>query len=461
MRVALPLVLALVACGGKDTQRNPADPTTSDTSTVGTTPGTTTTPTVVREALSSPAEATDLDPDPAVLRVDLTAAPYTFDIGDQTVDGYAYNGQIPGPTLRASVGDELIVTLTNDLPDPTTIHWHGLHVPWDMDGVTWMQDPIDPGETFEYRFTLNQTGTFWYHPHFDTERQVDLGLYGVLVVEDPAEPAVDDAIWVFDTWAEHEAAADEAGEHVHGPDATVRTWTVNGLVTPEWTPTAGATRLRLLNASNTGYLKLDDVRILAGDQGLNAAVQNGTALLGPGDRVELEWTGPATILESQPYAAAGGEAWGDPVELLAIADGPVGNPVSWPVSGALPTADPGTTDITWVLHGDGDAATWMINGEQFPDVTIPEVSTGADAIIELRNLSAAEHPFHLHGTILEVLSIDGVPPTFQRIEDTVNVEVGQIVRLRAHPDNPGDWMAHCHILPHAELGMMTVLRALP
>ncbi|MFO0745667.1 MAG: multicopper oxidase domain-containing protein [Myxococcota bacterium] len=102
----------------------------------------------------------------------------------------------------------------------------------------------------------------------------------------------------------------------------------------------------------------------------------------------------------------------------------------------------------------------MINGETFPDVTIPEVALGADVTLEVRNLSPTHHPFHLHGMPFEVLSQNGVVPAHKTIEDTLDLGLRDVARLRVHADNPGDWMAHCHILPHAH-GMMTILRVSP
>ena len=113
-----------------------------------------------------------------------------------------------------------------------------------------------------------------------------------------------------------------------------------------------------------------------------------------------------------------------------------------------------------VLSGSARTGAWFISGERFPDVTVEELALGADVVVEVRNLSASEHPFHLHGHDFEVLSVDGIPPELRLVEDTINVRVHQRVRLRLLADNPGDWMAHCHILPHADEGMMTVLRVL-
>ena len=88
------------------------------------------------------------------------------------VDCWGYNGQTPGPTIEAVEGDRLRIYVTNRLPAPTTVHWHGILVPNGMDGVTGLnQKPIPPGETFKYEFRLRQSGTFMYHSHFDEDHR--------------------------------------------------------------------------------------------------------------------------------------------------------------------------------------------------------------------------------------------------------------------------------------------------
>ena len=109
----------------------------------------------------------------------------------RAIRAFAYNGQVPGPLIEAEVGDVLEVRLTNSLPQPTTIHWHGLRVPAAMDGTEAVQTPVEPGETFKYRFVLPDAGTFWYHPHTNETEQLERGLYGALVVRGPDEPTLD------------------------------------------------------------------------------------------------------------------------------------------------------------------------------------------------------------------------------------------------------------------------------
>ncbi|RWE19265.1 MAG: DUF4396 domain-containing protein [Mesorhizobium sp.] len=108
---------------------------------------------------------------------------------DVTVDAYAYNGQIPGPRIHIRQGDRIRVNVTNDLPEETTIHWHGMILPNQMDGPAEItQEPIEPGGKFSYEFTATQHGTYFYHPHAKPDRTQALGLYGALII-DPANPA--------------------------------------------------------------------------------------------------------------------------------------------------------------------------------------------------------------------------------------------------------------------------------
>ncbi len=127
-------------------------------------------------------------------------------------------------------------------------------------------------------------------------------------------------------------------------------------------------------------------------------------------------------------------------------------------SNRAPTPDPTHTDVLYTLTGSDHEGVWLINGQTFSQMTPTTVPLESTRVIEVRNLSRTEHPFHLHGHGFEVLSTDGVPPPHYTFEDTINVKIRQRVRLLLRADNPGDWMAHCHILPHAGSGMMTVLR---
>jgi len=126
----------------------------------------------------------------------ITASVIQWETEPGTVrEAYAYNGTVPGPQLRAEVGDRVRIILLNELPEPTTIHFHGLLVPNAMDGVPVITQPaVMPGESFTYEFTIRNGGSHMYHSHFMADHQVPMGLLGAFVVTDPSatnEPAAD------------------------------------------------------------------------------------------------------------------------------------------------------------------------------------------------------------------------------------------------------------------------------
>ena len=135
-------------------------------------------------ASSGAARAFRLTPRPG--RVPLLPAPYP------ETEIWGYDGRVPGPEIRLRQGDRVEIEVTNELAQPTTVHWHGLRIANAMDGVPELtQPPIRPGETFTYRFTVPDAGTYWYHPHTLSSQQIAHGLYGPLIVEEPDPPQVD------------------------------------------------------------------------------------------------------------------------------------------------------------------------------------------------------------------------------------------------------------------------------
>jgi mannose-6-phosphate isomerase-like protein (cupin superfamily) len=131
--------------------------------------------------------ARDAEAAPVVLDLEACETNWEITTG-RTVRGYGFNGQVPGPTIEASIGDTVLFRLKNSLPEPTSIHWHGLRIPAVMDGT----NAVRPGETFEYRFRLPEAGTFWYHPHVNEMEQLERVLYGAIIVRGPDEPTLDD-----------------------------------------------------------------------------------------------------------------------------------------------------------------------------------------------------------------------------------------------------------------------------
>jgi len=152
-------------------------------------------------ALLGPPTGAAPSPGQRVVEQSLTARPLTLDLGGRQVATWAYGDRVPGPLLRATAGDFLRVTLQNELPAPTTIHWHGIRLRNEADGVPGLtQDPVESGGRFIYEFTAPDPGTYFFHPHVGV--QLDRGLYAPLVIDDPDEPGDYDAEWivVLDDW---------------------------------------------------------------------------------------------------------------------------------------------------------------------------------------------------------------------------------------------------------------------
>ncbi|WP_137121331.1 multicopper oxidase family protein [Segeticoccus rhizosphaerae] len=179
--------LALAACSGGNTPtRIPA--------------GTTTTPAVSAAAIKR-AEARR--PHTGRTRAyRLTPGSTQVDLGGPTVTTLAYGDTIPGRVIRADVGDELAVAVTNRMDRPTSVHWHGIALRNDMDGAAPATPDIDPGASFTYRFSVPDPGTYWAHPHVGLD--TDFGLYLPVIVDDPNEPADYDTEWVvvLDDWTD-------------------------------------------------------------------------------------------------------------------------------------------------------------------------------------------------------------------------------------------------------------------
>ncbi len=141
---------------------------------------------------------------------DLTTSVIKWNIlPNKQVMAYAFNQQVPGPRIRITEGDRVRINVTNNLPESTTVHWHGLIVPNNMDGPAFVtQAPIEPGQTFTYEYTTQQAGTYFYHTHDNADRQQTLGLYGALII-DPKDtsktPAYDlEYIILLQEWLERD-----------------------------------------------------------------------------------------------------------------------------------------------------------------------------------------------------------------------------------------------------------------
>ena len=258
----------------------------------------------------------------ATVRVELEAREVEWEFAPgRTIRGFAYNGQVPGPLIEAVVGDTIEARLINNLPQATTIHWHGIRVPAEMDGTEAVQPPIQPGGQFEYRFVVPDAGTFWYHSHTNETEQLERGLYGALVVRAPDEPRLDgDRLLVLDDLHIHPdgelAPFGDEHEHHAGREGDVRL--VNGAHEPELDEIAAGTieRWRVVNAANTRFVRLSiggrPFTIIGTDGGLCCEPLSATeVLVTPGERVELAVgpfnEGEHVAIDALPYDRGKGE----------------------------------------------------------------------------------------------------------------------------------------------------------
>jgi bilirubin oxidase len=420
------------------------------------------------------------------VEVTLSAAPGRLALlGGVVSEAYAYNGRVPGPTLEVREGDRVIIHFRNDLSVPTTVHWHGLHIPSTSDGSPF--HPVPPGGRHDYVFTLKpgSAGTYWYHPHphHETGYQVAKGLYGAIIVraaDDPLPTSLREKLLIlsdnrFLEDGEIDLPPSESPQgridFENGREGSAIF--VNGQVTPTIALRAGEVqRWRIINASAARVyrLALPGHRFLhvGSDGGLfEHPVEVHEILLANGERAEVLVRGTAApgsraVLASLPYdryiPQTKPRDWNQPRHLLSVqySDASPVAPIALPATlrhvPALDTSSVTATRVMVLTQG-------MING-QLMDLNRVDASAtlGATEIWQIENLVGMDHPFHLHGFQFQVLDRNGVPEKVRRWKDTVNVPKHETVRFIVRFDDyAGMWMFHCHILSHEDHGMMGVL----
>lgn len=424
-------------------------------------------------AIIGPAAAEDLDPAEGIVEIELRAGAFTLPIAeDLNVQGYGYNGQFPGPVIQARVGDDVVVRFTNDLAEPTTVHWHGLRISDEMDGSPRVQAPVAPGETFTYRFTVPDAGTFWFHPHVRSNEQVEKGLYGMFVVHEAEPPvfAAERAFVLDDILLDGDQIPGFLQTHpevMHGRSGNVLLTNGRAALDAGDAEMGDVERWRLVNVANARTMNLTiegaRFRVIGVDGGLLAEPYETPRLqVAVGQRYDLEvrYAQPGAVrLISHIPVVENGAIVERGFDLQAIN---VAASDRTPMAVELPSVERparGQPDRTvrMVFDTVPDARTgqrWRINGLDMPEEPIFTFQRDEYVRITLVNDAAQEHPFHLHGQFFEIFP-DGTPETEQPgLKDTVLVAGDSTVHVLARLSNPGRWMAHCHILEHAEVGMM-------
>jgi len=415
----------------------------------------------------------------------------------ETVHAWTFNGQIPGPELRVREGELVEVELVNrDIASGVTVHWHGIHVPNSADGVAGVtQNAVSPGGRHTYRFRVNQVGTYWYHTHQNAATAVLRGLFGSIVVE-PAggmpEGTVDHTV-VAHAWDIGGKARTALNTHTGEQRLDVKPGT--------------PVRLRLVNADNcprTFALTGTPYRVAAIDGvDLNGSTDiAGTQVrVAGGGRYDLVYRQPAGPVALSVTADANGlpspfglnEGCGEDNSYgtaeqgrdtrtdranrnrLALVTGPTNlprpapvppGPALDPIAYGAPAATPFGPDSDFdrrydMVFGnsfgfyDGRfAAKWTINNASFPDTPTLVVREGELVKLSFANRSLDDHPMHVHGHHMLVLSRNGRTASGSPWwTDSLNVAPGETYQVAFRADNPGLWMSHCHNLEHTVVGM--------
>ncbi|MEV0246335.1 multicopper oxidase domain-containing protein [Nocardia sp. NPDC050712] len=421
----------------------------------------------------------------------LTAQPGTAEIlAGKRTPTWGVNGPYLGPTLRARRGETVAVQVRNELPEPTTLHWHGMRVPARMDGGP--HQTIAPGATWTPSWTIEQqAATLWYHPHphGGTEKHVYRGLAGFFLIDDPDADAldlpkdygVDDIPLVIqDRRFTATGALDESDPTDIG--LLGDTIVTNGSAGAYFRARTSRLRMRLLNGSSGRLYHLgfaDDraFQIIGTDGGLlPQPLSRNRIQLSPGERVEIVVpirAGDRTMLRALPIADRGDiEAdrarefgFDDSFDILdlrgaaSMEDAPA-VPDSLMPRASIPTAGAAAQrrfELEW----------FQINGRQMDmnriDFTVAPEST---EVWTVRNIDNWPHNFHVHDVQFQITDIDGAapPPELAGWKDTVYTRPGSeytlVMRFSGHTDPTYPYMYHCHLLLHEDHGMMGQFLAL-
>jgi len=419
-------------------------------------------------------------------------------------DVWSYNGRVPGPVIRAKQGEHLNIEMTNQLDQNTTIHWHGLRVANNMDGVPFLnQYPIEPTKSFTYSFQVNDAGTYWYHPHVNSDEQVGRGLAGAIIIEEQKPVDVDrDLVWVLDDWrVNKDGQLVPFGGNLHDAAHAGRIGnvaTINGIGDENLHATTNERiRLRLINTANARVFGLDfkghsPWRIAVDGHPVQPQKVEGLTIIPPGGRVDLilDLTGDAGTEFNIIDGYYGRNAYlfskikyvsGKPLRSKPLAPPTqlAANPVAKPdlsnaeifplvfaggaMGGMRDARFRGETLDLRTLAGMG--MVWAINGEVIAPMTkddigkpILDLTLGKTYQLRLTNDTAFDHPIHLHGHSFHLLSRNGNKLEQPEIMDTVLISPDQYVDIAFVADNPGNWAFHCHVLEHAASGMMGYVR---
>ena len=386
------------------------------------------------------------------------------------------------------------ITVRNQLPEASSVHWHGMRVPNNMDGASGLtQNAIEPGDSYTYRYTPRDAGTFWAHSHHNTYEQLARGLYLPLIVEESTPYPVDhDHILVLDDWRVNSTgqldleSLGSMHEWTHG-GRMGNLLTVNREITPRLQVQADSrTRLRILNAANSRIMTLElgglQSWIIAKDgQPLTRPLKTNNSLtIAPAERYDLivdipdDWQGEQAIYETSSKTRVAGAFW-----LVTPGNKPPAErqePQALPVN-PLPALKEEQPDQQAQLLMTGGAMgglrsavyrntrmsaqklsvnkqAWAFNGvANLPDTPLLSARSGETVELEIINDTRWPHGMHLHGHHFQLHGSDRYEAGMWH--DTVLMARNEKLIIRFQAGEPGRWLLHCHMIEHQAAGMAT------
>jgi FtsP/CotA-like multicopper oxidase with cupredoxin domain len=414
--------------------------------------------------------------------VTIEIAPHTLEASSKhhfrTV---AYNGQIPGPLLRVKQGQEQTVEVRNLTADPEIVHWHGLYLPSDIDGAMEEGTPmIAPGGAVRYSFKPDPPGFRWFHTHTFAGKNLTKaqygGQHGFLMIEPRENPGrYDREIFLgLHDWSGHFEGGDDGFMKPLYDFSTIN-GKMLGFGEPVRVKRGEQVLMHVLNSSPTevhwialaGHsfhvVSLDGNPVpqpqtvsmlrLAPAERVSAIVEMnapGVWVLGE-VRKHIQEAGMGIVLE---YAGAVVQPrWIQPADLV------------WSYRQFAALDRPTTNEAVRVdlsfdskFQGHGNEELWRINGKSYPQTDEPILKTGQRYRLVLKNLSADDHPMHLHRHTFDVRQIDGSPEMHGLNKDVVLVPAKSTAEVEFVANNPGKTLFHCHQQDHMDRGFMMIFR---
>jgi FtsP/CotA-like multicopper oxidase with cupredoxin domain len=353
-----------------------------------------------------------------------------------------------------------------------------------MDGVPGIsQPPVEPGGSFTYDFVVPDAGLFWYHPHVMSAAQVGFGLYGALLVEDPADRLkdIDQLVMVLS-----DIALEDGSGELQSPDSGGAVGAlfgregnhvlVNGRKRPTLTVRSGALqRWRIVNSAKSRYfqLQLDNMQpfqLIGVDGGhLEYSVEQQLIVLAPGERADVlvaprVENGAELTVINIPFDRGYGSVEyrsADDMLVLKAAPSPAVPPVAFPKITrdipAMSAAGAKPVSIELVTTTEHGVTAFAVRGGPFWRDTSVRADLGETQLWTITNKAIWAHPIHLHGFFFQEVDEKGIPVSPRAWKDTIHVPAEATRRFLVKLDRPGSWMYHCHILDHAEAGLMSTV----